>query len=321
MLPIIIISIILNRENRIGYLFLLKLGYFSLVPVLPYIIIGKMYPNNPFGIDLSNWLQPSLAFRYLTLFLKQLSYPVYALAIISIIYIVVKKILFKPFVFVFFISFIFYYLFYTSITIHGQNPVQALNRYSLIFYPFISLLVGYLLLRFSELMNSKISYIFCFSILTIYLILISTIWQVPPLKEQFVTYKNINSRYFPGDKAMRWVKENIKEGDKILIVRLSSAMFYRDKYFIERDNIVVFWYDLDEISTPIRLVNFINTNKITHLIFTYSPPENVEIINYLKENRNNEFTGVTKFKMDKNYIFIYMVKDKLSFHDSYMKAV
>ena len=110
---------------------------------------------------------------------------------------------------------------------------------------------------------------------------------------------------------MKWVKENVKDGEKILILRVTPATFYRDKYGINRDKIVDFWYDLEEVSTPDKLRTFYSKKKISYIMFSYGFPDEMEIMKYLKEYRGNEFTEVVKFNLDENYIYIYKINSAI----------
>jgi hypothetical protein len=109
---------------------------------------------------------------------------------------------------------------------------------------------------------------------------------------------------------MKWVKDNVKEGEKILILRVASSIFYGDKYNIDRNKIIDFWHNLKEVSTPRQLKTFIRSNNISYIMFPYGPHHLMghDIIEYLKSNSGNEFTEAEKFTMGGNYIFIYKIQ-------------
>ena len=316
---VIIAGVLFLKENRIKLPLLVKLCYFSLVPIIPYLVIGKIYPNNPFGLDLSNWLKPGPAFGYAAVLPKQLSYPLTALVMISMFFIILKKELLKPAVFVFFISFIMYYIFYTSTSINTQlyyllyashengGFLVGNERYPMFFYPFFSILTGLFITGAAKKIKWKHSFNLFFTVLFTYLILICTIWHVSPLNAQFVTYKNLESRYFPVDEGMKWVRDNLSEEEKVLLLRTAPASFYRDKYGIKRDKIVDFWYDLVEVSTPLKLKIFCRENKISYIMFSYRTAGEIDILRYLAGYIGNEFTEMAKFNLDGNYIFIYKI--------------
>jgi hypothetical protein len=111
---------------------------------------------------------------------------------------------------------------------------------------------------------------------------------------------------------MQWVKENVKDREKILTLRIMPTLFYRDKYKIEKNKIVHYWYELEDVSTPEKLRKFVNKNGITYIMFPYSPEypysQHVPILQYLKENNENEFLLTSKFQRDKYSLHIYRTR-------------
>lgn len=317
MLGALITGLLLLKVNRRRLPLIIKLSYFSLVPILPYLVLGKMYPNNPFGLNFSNWLSPGPAFGYLAVLAKQLSYPLYALAILSTISIFFRKDIFKPAVFISFISFLLYYLLYTSSSLNTElYPllyakheagafIVGTERYSMVFFPFISIITGVFLYRISAMIRWKHSFKLIFSLLTLYLVLLCTVWQVPPLNAQFVKYKNIKSHYFPVNEAMEWVRDNIRDGETMLILRVAPATFYRDRYRIDREKIVDIWYDLKKVSTPGKLKSLMAKRNISYIMFSYNNSEREKILMYLKNYRGAEYSRFAEFSSGGNYIYIY----------------
>ena len=174
----------------------------------------------------------------------------------------------------------------------------------MIFYPCISIITGVFIDKIIRTLKWKHSFTVIFSALIIYLVLLSTILQAPSLNPRFITYKNIELRYFPADKAMKWVKDNIQEGEKILVLRLAPTTFYRDKYGIERGKIIDSWYDIERYSTPDKLRAFYKKNDISHIMFSYGYKEGKEIIKYLKEDPDDEYTNSAVFNLGKNFIYV-----------------
>jgi hypothetical protein len=95
-----------------------------------------------------------------------------------------------------------------------------------------------------------------------------------------------------------------------------SAPFYRDKYKIERKKIVNYWYELTEFSTSEKLRKYIIENGITYIMFPYGPEypysPNISILEYLYENRDNEFKEVVKFNLGENFILVYTMPLNIS---------
>jgi len=188
--------------------------------------------------------------------------------------------------------------------------MEKIDRFSMALYPTIAVFSSQFLYALIRKINWRYSLMIIGSALTIHLILMCTIWQAPSLKAELVTYKNIQSRYFPTAEAMMWVKDNIKNGEKILIIQVPPALFYRDKYKISRDKIIDFWYDLEEISTPPKLKEFCNINNIAYIMFSYGPAkedisQNKVMQEYLIENIDKEFKVVKQYNLDSNYIYIF----------------
>jgi hypothetical protein len=142
-----------------------------------------------------------------------------------------------------------------------------------------------------------------------YLILNNT---VPFLNAAFLGQPEFKKMQdYPTERAMKWVKNNVRNGEKILTIRIMPALFYRDKYGIHKNKIIDFWYEIDEVSTPEKLKKFCITNDVTYIMFPYGAVYNeyFPILKYLNENVNNEFSKVTEFNMGENFIFIYKYRE------------
>ncbi len=114
---------------------------------------------------------------------------------------------------------------------------------------------------------------------------------------------------------MKWVKENVKDGEKMIILRIMPVRFYSVKYQIPMDKIMHFWYELDEVSTYEDLKNYCLRNNIKYIMFPYSPdyPRGqfgrlYDFLNKLKENRDNEFINLARFNIGEDYIYIYSLR-------------
>lgn len=302
----IVYLIILKVLHRKFCLFkYVKVMMLSLVPVVPWMIIAKFFVWRQYEIVWSHLFSLDTLSSYLLLIPSQASWIIFAL--------------FLPAVFVSFIwkkdhltwfiglLFITYYLFFTA------DIMKEIDRYALVFYPFIALFTAQLI----SLLERKSIPAFLFKILCVvliaYLALICTFFRPSSLNAKFVTYKNTSSRYFPTAKAMKWVKSNVKNNERILILHIPPALFYRDKYKIERHNIIDMWYKLDAIATPQELIAYCKKNDVSYIMFPHGTahliPHNKDILEYLEENQYNEFAPVINFNMDGNYIDIYRLKE------------
>jgi hypothetical protein len=198
--------------------------------------------------------------------------------------------------------FVAFYLFYTA----DYTAIYKQHRFSVAFYPAITVFLSQLIYTIIKKIKWKHSFKTAYFVLSVYLIVLSI---NPYLGTHVFADKALK---FPSDKAMTWVKDNVKDGEKIMTLRIMPAQFYRDKYGINRNKIIDFWYELDGISTPDELKEFYITNKISYIMFPYSPKYPLEgereILKYLKENPSNEFVEIAKFTIDENYIYIYKLR-------------
>lgn len=291
------------KHKGLNFFNTLKILSISLIPIIPWLIIGKLYTFRNYEIAWSHLFYFNTLISYFSMIPTQISWIIFYLFIVSVVWIFIDR---QNTLSLFFgLIFSAYYLLYTA------DITQKIDRFSMAFYPTIAVFLSQFVADIAQRIRwQHVFKLFSLS-LTFYLMLISTIWQMPSLKAEFVTYKNIESRYFPVDEAMKWVKDNVKEGEKILILRVAPSVFYRDKYGINRDRIVDFWYDLEGFSTPQKLKTFYKNNAISYIMFSYGPAyptdKKTEILEYLRENPEREFIEVTRFNLDKNYIFVYKI--------------
>ncbi|MEM3000931.1 MAG: glycosyltransferase family 39 protein [Candidatus Nitrosocaldus sp.] len=277
----------------------------SLIPVIPWMIIGSFFSERNYKIIWEHLTSIEMLFRYFSFLPSQLSWIVFLLFLVSILYISIKER--NNLTTFFLLLFLGYYMFYTA------DIMVKEHRFSMAFYPTIAVFIAIFISGITQMIKERGFYKLTFTALTIYLMAISTIYQAPPLEKNFVTYKDIMSRYFPVDEAMRWVRDNVKKGEKMLVLRVAPSVFYMDKYNIDREKIIDFWYDLSELSTPQKLRIFCERNNITYIMFSYGPTYPIDpkvmILGYLKQNHKKEFAEVKKFNMDGNYIYIYRINN------------
>jgi hypothetical protein len=205
--------------------------------------------------------------------------------------------------------FISYYFFLVA------DSVPQSARLSMTFYPTISIYLSQLLSGLTNKIKWKHSYKVVYFILIFYLIAISSI---SPLNEKFYLEEKLKVEQYPSEAAMKWINDNVKEGEKILTLRILPAEFYVARLGISRDKTINFMYDINEVSTPENLISFCNNNKISYIMFPFSTNPPKVIINkvivhktlmYLKENKDNEFLEVAKFNLGNNYIYIYKLNN------------
>ncbi len=284
-----------------------KVLMLSLVPILPWMIIGKFFTWRNYKIVLSNFIPPhGKIYTYFLTLPSEISGILFTLFMLSIIYILIFK---KNNLSLFFLLlFITYYLFF-AIDMANISP-----RLSMAFYPTIAVFTALFISDITNKVRWKHSFKFVFIILISYLI---TICTVPSLNASYLkSYEFRKLQYYPSEKAMKWVHNNIKNGEKILTLRIMTAQFYRDKYGIDKNKIVDFWFDLKDVFPPEKLRKFIIENGITYIMFPYKVEDPMiadwPVLQYLEENRDNEFIETTKFSRGENYIYIYTIPVNIS---------
>jgi hypothetical protein len=291
----------IKNHNLMSFL-PLKILFLAPITVIPWMIIEKLFSWRNYTFQMSNLVSLNgKMFTYPALLSANLSEPVFITLVLSAIYICIFR---RNMLTVFFgLLFIVYYFFIVS------DMGYLSPRFSMAFYPTIIVFLSLFISRIIQTLKWKHTFTLSFITLTVYLITISA---VSPLNDRFLIIENKKLKYFPSEEAMRWVKENVKAGEKIITVRVMSSNFYRVKYGIDKNRIVDFWYEFEDISTPEKLRAFYNNNKVSYIMFPYIPEhlylQNFPMLQYLKDNRDKEFMEVEKFNLDDNFIYIYKVK-------------
>ena len=282
----------------------LKILSLSLFPIIPWLIIGKFFNWRGAWINLSNFTSLEKVMSYLLLIPTQISWIVFLLFLISIVFVLSAKRNHLSFYFGF--LFLAFYAFYTS-----QSLNVAVDRFAMAFYPTIAVFLAILLSSILQKIKWKHSFKLVYTGITMYFLLLCT---VPAFSDGVISFRNIKEQYYPNGQAMKWVSENIKSGEKVLSLRVKPDLFYMDKYEIAPNKIISFWYNyrLQEISTAQKLRDFSRSNQVTHILFPSGPYFKElfhnPILRYLQENVNNEFIEAAKFNLGDNYIYIYELK-------------
>ncbi len=304
--PVCLIFLIFQKiRKKPLYSFVhLKILSLALLTVIPWMIITKLFSWRNYKFQLSNLTSlDAKIVTYLSLLSSNLSEVIFIMFIASAIYICFFK---RNTLTIFFgLLFIVYYFFIVS-------DMGALSpRFSLAFYPTITVFLSLFISRIIQYIKWKHAFKLCTVVLTIYLIIICL---VPPSNNRFLIIENNKLQYYPSEKAMKWVKENVKDGEKVLAIRILSSAFYRYKYAINRDKIIDLPHNMEEFNTPEKLKKFYREHNISYLMFPYSTAYikldiTAGILEYLKNNTKKEFTEVVKFNLDDKFVFIYKLKD------------
>jgi hypothetical protein len=282
----------------------LKVLLLSLIPIIPWLISGKFFNFRNAGVSLYQFASFDIVTTYFLMIQSQITWWVFFLFLFSILFVFTSK----RDSLSFFMGFLFIglYIFYTS-QAYGQYP-----RFSVAFYPTVAVFMAQFITGITHKIRWKHSFKIAFSVLIGYLIVLSTI---SPFSDNVIPDKIKKSQYFPNQKAMRWVKDNVNDGERILSLRYKPDLFYSDRYGINKNNFISFWYEFQEFfPTPKKLKEFCRKNNVSYILFPDGPSfligsRDKAILDYLKENKNNEFIEAAKFNLDENYIYIYELKE------------
>ncbi len=282
-----------------------KILILSLIPVIPWMIISKFFSWRNFTVQLSNLTSlDNKIVPYFLLMSSNLSEIVFILSVIACLYVC----FFQRNTLTVFFGLVFVVYFFIVV-----SDMAALSpRFSMMFYPTIVVFLSLFISRVIQKIRWRHAFKLCFIVLTTYLIIICA---VAPFNKRFLTIMDRKLYYFPSDKAMKWVKDNVREDEKILTMRIMSALFYRDKYEIDRNKLIHYWYQLDDFSSQEKLRTFYKKNKITYIMIPYNKPYatgislSYLIIQRIKDDADNELLEVAKFSQDENYIYIYKLKE------------
>lgn len=294
------------RKKNFYSLIHFKILSLSLVSIIPWMFLSKNYSWRNYDFVLSNLTSLNgKIITYIPLLSSNLSTIIFVLAALSILYIS----LFKRNAATFFwgLLFIVYYFFIVS-DVGGLSP-----RFSLAFYPTIAVYSALFISDLIKRLKWKHAFKLCFTGLAIYLIVISS---VMPLNNRFLSVMNKKLYYFPTDKAMMWVKNNIADEERILIIRILSSGFYVYKYSLNNNNIANIIYNHKDVDSAEKLKSYCKEQNISYIMFPYNAfytKDNIRfgILDYLEQNPNNEFTKIEQFNIKDNFIYIYKTKNEI----------
>jgi|Deesub1362A_J573_1020465.scaffolds.fasta_scaffold01314_5 hypothetical protein len=273
----------------------------SIVSVIPWMIMQRFINWRQYTIHWEHFTS-DVAYIYLKLLWIQ-SHPILPLFLLSIPFVFINK---RNHLISFYgLIFLAYYLFYTA----DYTAPYGQHRFSVAFYPTISIFLSHFLFEIIKRIRFRYSFKIGYAIIMAYLIIHTTDQS---LGRYLFPDRELK---FPVDRAMQWVKENINEGEKMVLLRIMPVRFYSIKYRIPMNRFVWFWYELGEVSTYEGLKDFCVRNNIKYIMFPYSPdyPKGqfgklYNFLRELKENKNNDFIVLSQFNVGKDYIYIYSLK-------------
>jgi len=279
----------------------LKVLLLAVAPVIPWMIITKLFSWRNYTFQLSNFTSvDGKLFTYVPLLASNLSLLIFVIFVLSAIYLCFlrRNLLINYFG----VLFLTYYFFIVS-DMAWLSPRFAMTFYlSIVVY--VAVFAGILMEKVRWRFVRKVGFI-------VFLAYMLSISAAAPVDSEYLQIMNRKLIYFPSEEALKWIKENLKGNEKVLSVRVMSANFYRVKYNIEKERLINLWYETDRVSTPEKLRNFCRRENIAYIIFPYSPAyprsSHTIVLEYLKNNSDNNFIETARFSRENNFIYIYKV--------------
>jgi len=189
------------------------------------------------------------------------------------------------------------------------------------FYPAIAVLIAQFVVSITQRIKWKYAFKVVSSLLIVYLLFLCF---VPRSRTNLITfkYRDFESQDYPVDKATDWIKSNAGQNEKILVLLMSDYEFYIERIYEDSQSLnparFLFWNpeEIKDMGPPFqKLKEYIIDNNVSYIMFPFSsrgayPPKKAkkEMLNYLKENRDNIFAEAEKLRHEDNYIFIYKVR-------------
>lgn len=291
-----------------------KVLLLSLVPILPWLIIGSS--TVAFGLTWSQLISFDRLVAYALTIQAQLSWVMIILFLLSFIYaLFIRR---DDLSLYFGLLFIAYYTFFTL-----GGGKMTIHRYSMALYPAISVLSAQFLYSMSQRIRWKHTFKLVAALLTFFLIIIS----VTPRSRLDLTmfkYYDVETQYYPIIKATDWIRGNAANDEKILSLNMPNYQFYMERIYPDKERINherFTYFNASSTKALIypfkKLMEYCHENGIAYIMFPVKhektlsqlPPHVTESLKYLEENMKAHFIEAAKLNIDDNYIIIYKPKE------------
>jgi 4-amino-4-deoxy-L-arabinose transferase-like glycosyltransferase len=280
----------------------MRMMLLSLAAVVPWMIIQRYFAWRQYRIIWENLIPPDgMGYSHFMHLPVEVTWGIFVLFVLSIFFLL--KCVRNDLTLFSLLLFIAYYIFL------ALDQLSVSPRMLMAFCPTISIFSALIISPIMSKIRRKYAFNFVLVLLISYLVLNN---MLPSLNAAFLgqpEFKKMED--YPSENAMKWIRDNVREGEKIVTLRIMTALFYRDKYEIDRNKIIDFWYELDDVSTPEKLIKLIIDNDVTFIMFPYGDVYDgyFPILKYLYENMNDEFIKVTEYNIGNNYIYIYKFRE------------
>lgn len=283
-----------------------QVGWLTLVPIMPWLIIGYRYAGRnfyPFFSHLTSWSTASAVWRQIP---QAASYPFFILFLVGLAYSLWRK---RDRLTVFLLTWIsLYYLFITLDTHYFDI------RLNLSLYPPMVIIVAQLMGEpLSRLKKRKVLSGLGFLFVG-YMAIASTLVNFSPLKPEFTILTNVKGGYLPYDQVFLYVKEYLPRGSRILATQgTEPSHFYlsllgiEDKFVWYREN----WVASREEQTLDNLYDFCRENNFSYVVFPLGhwagPWVKTELIEKLAREKDVRFGLMRTFRFGQNEIMMWRV--------------
>lgn len=299
------------KQKDIPLLNHLKILSLSLLTFLPLYFIGARGAD---GMVFSHLTSLNSLSSYFLMIPTQISWPFFILFLLSIVFVLLNRR--EPLSLLFGLVLIAYYLLYTLL------PQQSVHRYSMAFHPTISVFLAQFICASLQKIKWRHAYKLVFTVLLIYLGLLCI---VPRSSTNLITFKytDFENQSFPDDKAREWIRNELGNNEKVLILirRSKSPLIQGKEHFMRLNQLSQLLPADDYDAFRDNLKALCNKMKITHIMFPggnaaqqYPKKEyrELEIRNFLEEDTYDDFILRAKFNIDDNYIYIYELRDNFN---------
>ena len=283
-----------------------QVGWLTLVPIIPWLIIGYRYVErnwHPLFSHLTSWSTATAVLRQIP---QAASYPFFILFLVGLAYSLWRK---RDRLTIFLLIWIsLYYLFITLDTHYFDI------RLNLPLYPALVIIVAQLMGEpLSQLKNRKVFSSLCF-LFAGYLAIASTLVNFSPLRPEYTVLTNIKVGYLPYDQVFLYVKEHLPRGSRILATTgTEPSHFYlsllgiQDEFVWYREN----WVGSREEQTLDNLYDFCRENNFSYVVFPRGhwaePWVRTELIEKLAREEDVRFRLIKTFRLGQNEIIMCRV--------------
>lgn len=297
-------------SKKVSFKTILCMSWFSLVPIIPWLIIQRLFPQRVYTFVPANFLSLDIIATQFKIAFSALTPVVCIVGLLGLTFLLIRKRdLFAVYIGVWFSV---YYLLVTG------EQFYYLARFMLLAYPVWAIGGAVFLGRLGKI-HARLTGI-AFALLIIYLMVINCIARMSPLEFKFLNIQaydpTVETIYLPYGKLTSYIKKHIPVGSKILApMKCEPSHFYltlnqmTDKYVWERKQWLTF-----EDQTIKNLYQLCQQNGFKYLVIpettkkwlnTIIRPELVKMV-----NEDPRFVPIKRCALGKNALVLYQIIER-----------